>query len=45
MTPRLTFVIDKAGVIRAAIRHDFRLQEHVPEVLEALKALETPLAT
>lgn len=45
MTPRLTYVIDKAGVIRAAIRHDFRVQEHVPEVLEALKNLEAAPAT
>ena len=40
LTPRLTYVIDKAGVIRAAIRHDFRVKEHVPEVLEALEAIE-----
>ena len=45
MTPRLTYVIDKAGVIRAAIRHDFRVQQHVPEVLEALGALEAAPAT
>lgn len=40
MTPRITYVIDKAGVIRNAIRHDFRVKEHVPEVIEALKLLE-----
>ena len=45
MTPRLTYVIDKAGAIRAAIRHDFRVKAHVPEVIEALKALEATPAT
>mgnify|MGYP000990316289 CR=1 FL=1 len=40
ITPRITYVIDKAGVIRAAIRHDLRVTEHVPEVVEALKKLE-----
>ncbi len=45
MTPRLTYVIDKAGVIRAAIRHDFRVGEHVPEVLAALNAIEAAPAT
>jgi len=36
MPPRVTYVIDKEGVIRAALRHDFRVTAHVPEVLEAL---------
>jgi thioredoxin-dependent peroxiredoxin len=45
MTPRLTYVIDKAGVIRAAIRHDYRVQQHVPEVLEALRTLEVAQAS
>lgn len=40
ITPRITYVIDKAGVIRAAIRHDIRVTEHVPDVVEALKKLE-----
>lgn len=39
MTPRLTYVIDKQGVIRSAIRHDFRVKEHVPEVVAALERL------
>ena len=39
MTPRITYVIDKEGVIRTAIRHDFRVKEHVPEVIEALEAI------
>lgn len=37
ITPRITYVIDKEGVIRDAIRHDFRVKAHVPEVLEALR--------
>jgi peroxiredoxin Q/BCP len=40
ITPRITYVIDRAGVIRDAIRHDFRVKEHVPEVLAALQAIE-----
>lgn len=40
ITPRITYVIDKEGIIRAAIRHDIRVTEHVPDVVEALKTLE-----
>jgi peroxiredoxin Q/BCP len=40
MTPRITYVIDKDGIIRSSIRHDFRVKEHVPDVIEALEALE-----
>jgi peroxiredoxin Q/BCP len=40
MTPRITYVIDKQGVIRSSIRHDFRVKEHVPDVIEALEALQ-----
>lgn len=40
MPPRVTYVIDKAGVVRAAMRHDFKVTEHVPEVLEALEKIE-----
>jgi len=40
ITPRITYVIDKRGVIRASIRHDFRVKEHVPDVLEALEAIQ-----
>ena len=39
MTPRVTYVIDKEGIIRAAMRHDFNVTAHVPEVLEALEKL------
>jgi peroxiredoxin Q/BCP len=44
ITPRITYVIDKQGIIREAIRHDFRVKEHVPEVIEALKKLEPATA-
>lgn len=39
MPPRITYVIDKEGIIRAALRHDFRVTAHVPEVIEALGKL------
>ena len=39
ITPRITYVIDREGLIRAAIRHDFRVTEHVPEVVAALKEI------
>lgn len=44
ITPRITYVIDKQGVIRSAIRHDLRVKEHVPDVVAALKDIE-PAAT
>ncbi len=39
MTPRITYVIDKEGVIRSAIRHDLRVKEHVPDVVKALEQI------
>jgi peroxiredoxin Q/BCP len=39
-TARVTYVIDKQGVIRAALRHDFAVSRHLPEVLDALKSIE-----
>lgn len=36
--PRITYVIDKAGVIRAAMRHDIQVTRHIDEVLEALRS-------
>lgn len=45
MTPRITYVIDKAGVIQSAIRHDFRVKEHVPEVIAALTEIEKTKAS
>lgn len=40
MTARVTYVIDKQGVIRAALRHQFQVDKHLPEVLDALRAIE-----
>jgi peroxiredoxin Q/BCP len=39
-TARVTYVIDKQGVIRAALRHDFAVGRHLPEVLDALRQIE-----
>lgn len=39
MPPRVTYVIDKEGIIRAAMRHDFRVTAHVPEVIAALEKI------
>jgi peroxiredoxin Q/BCP len=39
-TARVTYVIDKQGKINSAIRHDFAVGRHLPEVLEALAVLE-----
>jgi len=42
MPPRVTYVIDKEGVIRAAMRHDLFVGRHVREVLEALASFAAP---
>jgi len=39
-TARVTYVIDKEGVIRSALRHDFAIGRHLPEVLQALRSIE-----
>jgi peroxiredoxin Q/BCP len=39
-TARVTYVIDKQGVIRAALRHDFAVGRHLPEVMDALREIE-----
>jgi peroxiredoxin Q/BCP len=39
-TARVTYVIDKAGEIRAALRHDFAVGRHLPEVLDALRSIQ-----
>ena len=43
-TARITYVIDKEGIVRAAIRHDFAVGRHLPEALEALRAIESRVA-
>lgn len=40
MTARVTYVIDKEGVIRAAFRHDFTAGRHLPETLDALASIQ-----
>jgi peroxiredoxin Q/BCP len=38
--PRVTYVIDKAGVIRAAFRHDIAIGRHLKDTLAALEAVQ-----
>ncbi len=40
--PRVTYVIDKEGVIRAAMRHDIQVTRHIDEVIDALKTFAAP---
>ncbi len=40
ITARVTYVIDKEGVIRAAFRHDFSISRHLTGVIEALRSIE-----
>lgn len=39
--PRITYVIDKEGVIRAAFRHDLAVSKHLSDTLDALDTLQT----
>jgi thioredoxin-dependent peroxiredoxin len=38
--PRITYVIDKQGIIRAAFRHDVAIGRHLSDTLNALERLE-----
>lgn len=38
--PRITYVIDKQGVIRAAFRHDLAIGRHLGDTLDALEAIQ-----
>lgn len=38
-TARITYVIDKEGTIRGALRHDFAIGRHLPEVLDTLQSI------
>jgi peroxiredoxin Q/BCP len=40
LRPRITYVIDKQGVIRAPFRHDLAIGRHLSDTLEALEALQ-----
>ena len=38
--PRITYVIDKQGIIRSAFRHDIAIGRHLADTLDALEALQ-----
>lgn len=38
---RITYVIDKTGLVRAAFEHDVFVSRHLPDTLSALKLLHT----
>lgn len=40
LRPRVTYVIDKQGMIRAAFRHDIAIGRHLSDTLTALEAIE-----
>jgi len=40
--PRVTYVIDKQGVIRSAFRHDLAIGRHLSDTLAALESIESP---
>jgi thioredoxin-dependent peroxiredoxin len=42
--PRVTYVIDKQAVIRAAFRHDLAIGRHLKDTLETLEALQADAA-
>lgn len=44
MRPRITYVIDKQGVIRSAFRHDLAIGKHLKDTLAALEALQSDAA-
>ncbi len=41
VTARVTYVIDKGGIIRSVIRHDLAIGKHLPDVLSALAKIES----
>ncbi|HEY5475498.1 MAG TPA: peroxiredoxin, partial [Tepidiformaceae bacterium] len=46
MTNRVTYVIDRDGIIRAAFRHELLIGRHTTKILEALSEIEgLPAAT
>ena len=40
LTARVTYVIDREGVIRAAFHHEFAIKRHASEILDALAEIE-----
>ena len=45
LRPRITYVIDKRGVIRAAFRHDIAIGRHLPDTVAALESIQAPSRT
>ena len=45
LRPRITYVIDKQGIIRAAFRHDFAIGRHLPDTIAALESIQQPATT
>ena len=43
--PRITYVIDKAGTIRAAFRHDIAIGRHLPDTIAALESIQATSRT
>ncbi len=41
LTARVTYVIDKAGIIQSVIRHDLAIGKHLPDVLGALEQIQS----
>ena len=41
LTARVTFVINKSGIIRSVIRHDLAIGKHLSDVLKALSQIES----
>jgi peroxiredoxin Q/BCP len=41
ITARITYVIDKESVIRAAFQHDFAVGRHLPQALDALRSIHS----
>ena len=43
--PRITYVIDKAGIIRAAFRHDIAIGRHLRDTIAALQSIQATSRT
>ena len=41
ITARITYVIDKEGIIRRAFRHDLNIGKHLKDTLSALEAVDS----
>ena len=44
-TARVTYVIDKEGVIRKAFRHDLAISRHLDDTLDALRSIQDVAAS